>query len=88
MIEYAVNFSINGIITPENIPKIIHKQQDSYLMICKITSPVNQAELEWILSALKRSQMNVTEAAKELNMSRSTVYRKLKKMGYDLKSLK
>ena len=48
---------------------------------------MNQAELEWIVSVLKRSQMNVTKAAKELNMSRSTVYRKLKKMGYDMRSL-
>ena len=27
VIEYAVNFSINGVITPESIPKSIHPQQ-------------------------------------------------------------
>jgi transcriptional regulator of acetoin/glycerol metabolism len=87
VIEYAVNFSANGIITPENLPKYIHPQQTLPKVTTKI-NPVDQAELEWILSALKRSQMNVSRAAQELNMSRSTIYRKLKKLGYDIKNLK
>ncbi len=86
VMEYAVNFSANGIITPESLPKHLNKQQTLPVNTGKI-NPVNQAELDWILSALKRSQMNVTNAAKELNMSRSTLYRKLKKLGYDIKSL-
>ncbi len=86
VMEYAVNFSANGIITPESLPKHFHKQQTLPINMGQI-NPVNQAELDWILSALKRSQMNVTDAAKELNMSRSTLYRKLKKLGYDIKSL-
>ncbi|MEH7416484.1 sigma-54-dependent Fis family transcriptional regulator [Neobacillus drentensis] len=86
--EYAVNFSANGVITPESLPKHIHKQQTLLNNNVKKINPVNQAELDWIKQALKRSQMNVTDAAKELNMSRSTLYRKLKKLGYDIKSLK
>lgn len=86
VIEYAVNFASNGLITPENLPKHIHKQK----RIPKTLNmnPVNQAELDWIIAALKRSQMNVSKAAKELNMSRSTLYRKLNKLGYDIKKLK
>jgi transcriptional regulator of acetoin/glycerol metabolism len=87
VIEYAINFSPNGIITPENLPQEINQQQDLTNVVTKI-NPVNQAELEWILSALKRSQMNVSRAAAELNMSRSTIYRKLKNYGYDIKNLK
>lgn len=87
VIEYAVNFSANGIITPENLPKHFYSKptlpNDTTSM-----NPVNLAELEWILSALKRSHMNVSNAAKELKMSRSTLYRKLKKMGYNIKNLK
>ena len=79
--------SANGIITPDSLPKHIHNQQTLPINTVKI-NPVNLAEIDWIKQALKRSQMNVTEAAKELNMSRSTLYRKLKKMGYDMKSLK
>ncbi len=86
VIEFAVNFSMDGLITPESLPKHIHKQK--HLTKQPNMNPVNQAELEWILSTLKRSQMNVSKAAKELKMSRSTLYRKLNKMGYDLKSLK
>lgn len=85
--EYAVNFSANGIIPPESLPKHIHNQHSLPINSVSI-NPVKQAELDWIIQALKRSQMNVTDAAKELNMSRSTLYRKLKKMGYDMKSLK
>lgn len=87
VIEYAINFSANGTITPENLPKEIHQQQ-TLTNFSKKINPVEQAELEWILSALKRSQMNVSRAAEELNMSRSTIYRKLKNHGYDIKNLK
>jgi transcriptional regulator of acetoin/glycerol metabolism len=87
VMEYAVNFSANGVIIPESLPKHIHNQQTLPIHTLKI-NPVNQAELDWILSALKRSKMNVSDAAKELSMSRSTLYRKLKKLGYDIKSLK
>jgi sigma-54 dependent transcriptional regulator, acetoin dehydrogenase operon transcriptional activator AcoR len=84
--EYAVHFSANGIITPNSLPNHIQNQQKLPIKTVNI-NPVKQAELDWIIQALKRSQMNVTDAAKELNMSRSTLYRKLKKIGYDIKSL-
>lgn len=86
-IEYAVNFSDNGIITPEHLPNYLHRK-NTELHVKTKQNPSAQAELDWILSALKRSHMNVSKAAKELDMSRSTIYRKLKKMGYDIKSLK
>ncbi|MBB6446800.1 sigma-54-dependent Fis family transcriptional regulator [Bacillus benzoevorans] len=86
VIEFAISFSTDGLITPESLPKHIHKQKR--LPKQSSLNPVNQAELDWILTTLKRSQMNVSKAVKELNMSRSTLYRKLKKMGYDIKSLK
>ena len=86
VIEYAINFSPDGLITPESLPKQFQKQKSlpkqSYM------NPVDQAELDWIISTLKRSQMNVSKAAKELKMSRSTLYRKLNKMGYNIKELK
>ncbi|MCH6267534.1 sigma-54-dependent Fis family transcriptional regulator [Neobacillus citreus] len=87
VIEYAVTFSENGVITPMNLPRDIKPQQKQLKEPTQM-NPVNQAELDWILSALKQSNMNVSEAAKELNMSRSTVYRKLNRMGYDIKFLK
>ena len=86
VIEYGINFSPDGLITPENLPKQIHKQK-SFPKQSNI-NPVDQAELDWIISTLKRSQMNVSKAAKELKMSRSTLYRKLNKLGYNIKELK
>ncbi|MGM0904487.1 MAG: sigma-54-dependent Fis family transcriptional regulator [Bacillota bacterium] len=87
VIEYAVNFSTNGIITPEDLPKHLHTKPTLAIETTK-TNPVNQVEVEWIVSVLKRVQMNVSKATKELNMSRSTIYRKLKNMGYNIKDLK
>ncbi|MBB6446796.1 helix-turn-helix domain-containing protein [Bacillus benzoevorans] len=52
------------------------------------SSPVEQAELDWILSVLDQTNMNISKACKKLNMSRSTVYRKLKKYNYEIKSIK
>ena len=86
VIEYAVNFS-DGIIIPEHLPNYLDRQ-NTKLHVKTKQNPSAQAELDWILSALKRSHMNVSKAAKELDMSRSTIYRKLKRMGYDIKSLK
>ncbi|WP_404331935.1 sigma-54-dependent Fis family transcriptional regulator [Mesobacillus maritimus] len=87
VIEYAVNFSTNGIITPEDLPKHLHTKPTLAIETTK-ANPVNQVEVEWIVSVLKRVQMNVSKATKELNMSRSTIYRKLKNMGYNIKDLK
>lgn len=87
VIEYAVNFSKKGIITPESLPKEIYQKQILKNSSQKI-SPVEQAELQWILEVLDRTQLNFSKAAEELNMSRSTIYRKLKKYGCDLKTLK
>ena len=85
VIEYAVAFSNSGTIHPEHLPKTLFRQKP--LPKASVSqNPAGQAELEWILSVLKRNHMNVTKAAKELNMSRSTVYRKLKKLGYDIKN--
>ena len=36
VMEYAVNFSTNGIITPESLPKHIHKQQTLPISSAKI----------------------------------------------------
>jgi sigma-54 dependent transcriptional regulator, acetoin dehydrogenase operon transcriptional activator AcoR len=85
--EYAVIFSADGIITPKDLPKHIHTKPTLPKDTTK-RNPVNQAELDWILSALKPSQMNVSTAAMELNMSRSTLYRKLKGWVMILKNLK
>ncbi|MCM3588378.1 sigma-54-dependent Fis family transcriptional regulator [Mesobacillus maritimus] len=87
VMEYAANFSTNGIITPDDLPKHLHTKPALPLDTTK-RNPVKQAEVEWIITALKRSQMNVSKTAKELNMSRSTLYRKLKSMGYNIKELK
>ncbi|MDQ1002674.1 transcriptional regulator of acetoin/glycerol metabolism [Neobacillus niacini] len=86
IIEYVINFAENGIIRPEDLPRYILSQQKNLNSTSEL-NPVQQAELEWILDALKRSDNNITRAAKELQLSRSTIYRKLNQLGYDIKTL-
>lgn len=88
VIEHAMNFAGGGVITLQHLPEhLLRRQKQKRLSLPSAQNPVVQAELDWILSALKRSHMNVTKAAKELQMSRSTLYRKLKKLGYDIKNV-
>ena len=89
MIEYAVNFSEDGVIRLDNLPHNIRMIRISKSLIndTRNSNPAQKAELEWILSTLKQYNNNISEAAKELKMSRSTVYRKLKNLGYNVKDL-
>jgi transcriptional regulator of acetoin/glycerol metabolism len=80
--EYAVNVSEYGKILPMDLPKEIASNefsQESDL------TPVEKSELNWILEVLQKTNMNFSLASKELNMNRSTIYRKLKKYGFDIK---
>ncbi len=47
-------------------------------------SAVATTELELIQAALKRNNYNRTAAAKELGMHKSTLFRKVKKLGLEL----
>lgn len=85
-IEFAVNYSRDLQITRENLPPSILNQSGQ--MNLHLNNPAQQAELEWMLSVLKKTNLNITEASKELKMSRSTVYRKLKKYGYNMSNVK
>ncbi|BCJ85608.1 sigma-54-dependent Fis family transcriptional regulator [Effusibacillus dendaii] len=89
VMEYAVNFSSNGQITPEDLPKDLARHDFPLAGgHAENLNPVEQAEMKWILEILERTKMDVTKAAKELNMNRSSIYRKLKKYGYDVAKLK
>lgn len=84
-IIFAVHVSDCVMIKPEDLPEeIISAVQSGKQGL----TPVEQSELNWILEVLERTNMNFTKAAKELGMNRSTIYRKLKKYGYDIKRKK
>lgn len=86
-IEFAVHFTKDSMIDANDLPENILAKKPA-LPIKKDVNPAKQAELEWMLSTIKSADYNISKAANMLNMSRSTVYRKLKESGYHIKKLK
>lgn len=80
---YAVTVCKGNIIKPEDLPAEILEK----LNIAEPANSTNNAdnklsmqdvEKVMIINALKQTENNVSEAAKLLKMSRSTLYRKIK----------
>ncbi|MDD4090053.1 MAG: helix-turn-helix domain-containing protein [Tissierellia bacterium] len=87
VIEYALNFSEEGIIKKENLPqyllKFVHEDKKETLIDNSLTSMVDNYEQKIIKDALEASKYNVFKTAELLNIPRQTLYYKLKK--YNLK---
>ncbi|MBQ8062837.1 MAG: sigma 54-interacting transcriptional regulator [Clostridia bacterium] len=67
------------IITPDFLPKrVLEGRPESKP---KLPDRLKQHEKDMILSALMNNNWNVTRAAKQLNISRATIYRKMKALG-------
>lgn len=85
-VQHLVVFSKNGEIQPESIPKNINsgasKGHEEVYDLQRITE---LAEIETINKVMKLTENNKSQAAKLLNIPRSTLYYKIKY--YDLKEL-
>lgn len=67
------------VITPEYLPKtILDRRPDPRP---KLPESVKNHERDVILSALMNNNWNVSRAARQLNISRATIYRKMKALG-------
>jgi transcriptional regulator with PAS, ATPase and Fis domain len=79
-IERLVCFSNGGPITRELLPEeILAFNKTADLNLNKARGLSEQAQIK---KALHESGHNVSEAARKLGISRSTMYRKMKKYGY------
>ncbi|MGB5822501.1 MAG: helix-turn-helix domain-containing protein, partial [Proteocatella sp.] len=79
VVEYAVNFTRNTWISENDLPKRIINSQDMKA-VTKII-PLNEVEKFYINEALRiygNYLIGKERAAKELGISRATLYRKLK----------
>ena len=81
VIEAAMNFCRSNIIEPESLPyfvssgtKAIYKTFDIGLQ-----NSINKTEKEQLIAVLKQCQGSRKEAARVLNLSKSTLYRRMKK---------
>lgn len=86
IIEHALILCSQGEVEREHLPAYLLQgsrvtpQPDASSM----QSAVATTELELIQAALKRNNYNRTAAAKELGMHKSTLFRKVKKLGLEL----
>ena len=71
-VRRAILVSDNGIITCENLGLDINKTE-------RFIQPLDKGEDDKIISALKRNNGNISNTAKELGISRTTLYKKIKK---------
>ncbi|WP_028584724.1 sigma-54 interaction domain-containing protein [Desulfogranum mediterraneum] len=86
MIEHALILCSQGEITPAQLPSYLVQQGPP---IPEEASPdihaaVERTEVELIHAALERHGYNRTAAARELGMHKSTLFRKVKKLGITL----
>ncbi|NLK63828.1 MAG: sigma 54-interacting transcriptional regulator [Tissierellia bacterium] len=83
VIEYALNFSEEGIIKKENLPQyllnLVHVDKKEIMTDNSLTSMVDNYESKIIKDALEASKYNVLKTAELLNIPRQTLYYKLKK---------
>jgi PAS domain S-box-containing protein len=85
VIEHAFVLCSEGNILPRHFPKILTRQPLSLPEEC--TSSIDQlkvAEIKIITDALKKHNYNRTAAAKALGMHKSTLFRKVDKLGIRL----
>ncbi|SFH14509.1 Transcriptional regulator of acetoin/glycerol metabolism [Desulfotomaculum arcticum] len=84
VIERAASLCDEGIIKPNNLPEEI-KQKKQVIMsdVYGKTYKLREMESVTIYSTLKKYNGNCTMAAKELGISRTTLYRKLKQYNID-----
>lgn len=90
VIECAANFALKGEVMLKHLPSYLQKT-DSILDLSRIgkhdavretyRDKLNNAEREAILAILDSTRGNKSEAAKQLGMSRTRLYAKLRKLG-------
>lgn len=82
-IERCMHLSANDLITIEDLPESILKQSSGNIVkSMKLRTAVEKAEIKQIIKVLNYCEGNKTEAAKILDIHRTSLYNKLEK--YDL----
>lgn len=84
IIEHAFVCSRGNTILPEHLPGEL-VDETRKLDILPDGASLNNVEKEWILKVLEKSGWRYQEAARELGISRTTLWRKVKTYGLDQK---
>ena len=88
IIEHAFILCTEGYIQPAHLPAFLNAEnvEDDTGTMDDIRSndPVKAAQVKLILEALKRNNYNRTEAAIDIGIHKSTLFRRIKKLGITL----
>ena len=79
-IEYAFIRSGGDIITPEDLPDVFRDHQDTESVL-DADSPLHEGERSVLVATLRKTNGNKGMTAERLGISRSTLWRKMKKYG-------
>ena len=81
MIEHAFVLCSNGVITMEHLPPAFAAMSDT--STGNTADPVTAAQIKMITDALKRNNNNRNAAARDLGIHKSTLFRRIKKLGIE-----
>ncbi len=82
IVEHAFVLCPGGVITEKHLPESMQRKDTS--VPDEGLKPMDQYEAELILTALRENQWNRTKAAKELGIHKTTLFRKIQKLGISL----
>ena len=82
MLRTAVTLADRDLLTLDDLPgEVVSAGANAPAQSREGKSPLMKMERNTILAALKETHWNVTKAARQLNVSRNTLYRKMKRHG-------
>ncbi len=84
IIEHAFVLCTNGNIMLQHIPENFAGQSRDTVTYNRLNDPVKSAEIKMITNALKRNNFNRMDTANDLGIHKSTLFRKINKLGISL----
>jgi len=84
IIEHAFVLCSNGSIMLQHIPENFAEQPRDTVTYNRLSDPVKSAEIKMITNALKRNNFNRMDTANDLGIHKSTLFRKINKLGISL----
>ncbi len=84
IIEHAFIICPSGMIQPQHLPGNLNPQPPSLAENEKLPNSLQSAEAKVIIDTLERNSYNRLATARELGMHKSTLFRKIKKLGIAL----
>jgi len=82
-LERALNLAVDGIIDRQHLPEKLlqHTDCNNSLLLPTLTEVIEDKEIEYVKEVLQHTKGNKQKAAQILGLSRTALYKKLKKYG-------